>query len=68
MYWQDTATDQDTYEVRSAVPPRTPAVQLDRTFDFDETTLGLEFTALRASGRAALVHDVVYGIEATRSG
>jgi hemoglobin/transferrin/lactoferrin receptor protein len=68
LYAQDTATDQDTWEVRSAVPPRTPAVQLDRTFDFDEETLGLEFTALRSlGGGAGLVHDVVYGIEATRS-
>ena len=68
VYWQDTATDQDTHEVRSAVPPRTPAVQLDRTFDFDETTLGFEFTALRSlGGGAGLVHDVVYGVEATRS-
>ncbi len=28
-YWQGTETDQDTYEVRRAVPPRTPPVQLD---------------------------------------
>jgi len=68
VYWQDTATDQDTHEVRSAVPPRTPAVQLDRTFDFDEATLGFEFTALRSlGGGAGLVHDVVYGVELTRS-
>jgi hemoglobin/transferrin/lactoferrin receptor protein len=68
LYAQDTATDQDTYEVRKAVPPRTPAVQLDRAFDFDETTLGLEFTALRSlGGGAGLMHDLVYGLEATRS-
>lgn len=68
LYWQETNTDQDTYEVRSAVPPRTPAVQLDRTFDFDEATLGFEFSALRSlGGGAGLVHDVVYGLEATRS-
>lgn len=68
LYGQDTATDQDTFEVRVAVPPRTPAVQLERKFDFDETTLGFEFTALRSRGGGTrLVHDVVYGIEATRS-
>jgi hemoglobin/transferrin/lactoferrin receptor protein len=68
LYGQETATDQDTHEVRVAVPPRTPAVQLDRAFDFDETVLGLEFTALRSlGGGAALAHDVVYGFEAKRS-
>ena len=53
--------------MRKAVPPRTPPVQLDRTFDFDESTLGFEFTALKRLGSGSLVHDVVYGIEATRS-
>jgi hemoglobin/transferrin/lactoferrin receptor protein len=67
-YWQGTETDQDTYEVRRAVPPRTPPVQLDRTFRFDESTLGVEFTAVKSLVSGALVHDVVYGIEATRSG
>jgi len=67
VYWQGTETDQDTYEVRKAVPPRTPPTQLDRTFDFDESTLGFEFTALKSLGSGSLMHDVVYGIEATRS-
>ena len=67
IYWQGTETDQDTYEVRKAVPPRTPPTQLDRTFDFDESTLGFEFTALKSLGSGSLMHDVVYGIEATRS-
>ncbi|HEX9207738.1 MAG TPA: TonB-dependent hemoglobin/transferrin/lactoferrin family receptor [Steroidobacteraceae bacterium] len=68
LYWQDTATDQDTYEVRRAVPPRTPAVELDRSFDFDEETFGLEFTALRSlGGGTGLVHDLVYGLEASSS-
>jgi hemoglobin/transferrin/lactoferrin receptor protein len=66
-YWQGTETDQDTYEVRKAVPPRTPPVQLDRSFRFDETTLGVEFTAVKSLGSGSLVHDLVYGIEATRS-
>ena len=66
-YWQGTETDQDTYEVRRAVPPRTPPVQLDRTFKFDESTFGVEFTAVKSLGSGSLVHDVVYGFEATRS-
>ena len=66
-YWQGTGTDQDTFEVRHAVPPRTPPVQLDRAFDYDVSTFGFEFTALKAIESGALVHDVVYGIEATRS-
>ena len=66
-YWQGTETDQDTYEVRRAVPPRTPPVQLDRAFDYDESTYGIEFTALKAIASGSVVHDLVYGIEATRS-
>ena len=60
-------TDQDTYEARKAVPPRSPAVQLDRSFDFDESTLGLEFTALKSLRPGATTHDLVYGFEATRT-
>ena len=66
-YWQGTETEQDTYEVRRAVPPRTPPAQLDRTFKFDESTLGFEFTAVKSLGSGSLVHHVVYGFEATRS-
>jgi len=66
-YWQGTETDQDTYEVRRAVPPRTPPAQLDRSFRFDENTLGVEFTAVKSLVSGALGHEVVYGIEATRS-
>ncbi|MBP6106812.1 MAG: TonB-dependent hemoglobin/transferrin/lactoferrin family receptor [Steroidobacteraceae bacterium] len=66
-YWQGTETEQDTYEVRRAVPPRTPPVQLDRTFKFDESAFGVEFTAVKSLGSGSIVHDVVYGFEATRS-
>jgi hemoglobin/transferrin/lactoferrin receptor protein len=66
-YWQGTETNQDTYEMRRAVPPRTPPVQLDRAFDYDETTLGFEFTALKTFATGAFGHDLVYGVEATRS-
>jgi hemoglobin/transferrin/lactoferrin receptor protein len=67
LYWQGTETDQDTFEVRRAAPPRTPAVELDRSFDYDETTLGVEFTAAKSLESAALTHDLVYGFEATRT-
>ncbi|HET9694898.1 MAG TPA: TonB-dependent hemoglobin/transferrin/lactoferrin family receptor [Steroidobacteraceae bacterium] len=66
-YWQGTETDQDTHEVRRAVPPRSPAVELDRSFAYDETTLGVEFTAAKSLGSGALTHDLVYGFEATRT-
>jgi hemoglobin/transferrin/lactoferrin receptor protein len=67
LYWQGTATDQDTYEVRRAVPPRSPAVELDRSFDYDETTLGLEFTAAKGLSAGSFEHQLVYGVEATRT-
>jgi hemoglobin/transferrin/lactoferrin receptor protein len=67
VYWQGTQTQQDTLELRQATPPRSPAVQLDRGFSFDEDTYGLEFTALRALRAGNLHHDLVYGIEAARS-
>ncbi|HXW09068.1 MAG TPA: TonB-dependent hemoglobin/transferrin/lactoferrin family receptor [Steroidobacteraceae bacterium] len=67
LYWQGTATDQDTYEVRRAVPPRSPAVVLERSFDYDEATLGLEFTAARALSARSFEHQLVYGVEATRT-
>ena len=53
--------------MRRAVPPRTPPVQLDRTFKFDESAFGVEFTAVKSLGSGSIVHDVVYGFEATRS-
>lgn len=67
LYRQGTDTDQVTYETRRAVPPRTPAVALDRSFHYDQSTLGLEFTAARGFAGGRLTHDVVYGLEATRS-
>ncbi len=67
VYWQGTETRQDTYEVRKAVPPRTPPTQLDRAFRYDESTFGVEFTAVKHLASGSLGHDVVYGIEATRS-
>ncbi len=67
LYWQATTTDQDTDETRKAVPPRTPAVRLDRSFDFDESTFGVEFAAVRRFDGRRVGHEVVYGLEATRA-
>jgi hemoglobin/transferrin/lactoferrin receptor protein len=67
LYWQSTRTDQDTYEERRAVPPRTPAVQLERSFEFDEDVYGFEFSAVHELTSGAVRHDVTYGIELERS-
>jgi hemoglobin/transferrin/lactoferrin receptor protein len=67
VYWQGTETDQVTHEVRKAIPPRTPPVQLDREFVVDESTLGFEITALKTLGAGGPRHDVVYGVEVSRT-
>ena len=63
LYWQGTDTDQDTFEQRKAVPPRTPPVQLDRKFSLQDRTLGAEFTAVQDVEHDGTAHDFVYGIE-----
>lgn len=64
LYWQGTDTQQDTFEQRRAVPPRTPAMQIDRSFRLQDRTLGAEFTAVKDVTRGNVSHDVVYGFEA----
>jgi hemoglobin/transferrin/lactoferrin receptor protein len=63
VYLQGTATRQDTYEQRRAVPPRTPPVAIERGFRLEDSTLGAEFTAVQAFGAARAAHTLVYGIE-----
>ena len=63
LYWQGTDTDQDTFEQRKAVPPRTPPVQLYRKFSLQDRTLGAEFTAVQDVEHDGTAHDFVYGIE-----
>ena len=63
LYWQGTDTEQDTFEQRKAVPPRTPAVQIDRRFELEDRTLGIEFTAVKDLARGGTAHDFVYGVE-----
>ncbi len=65
VYWQGTNTEQDTFEQRVAVPPRTPPVQIERSFEMQDRTLGAEFTATRGLTRAATRHEFVYGFEAS---
>ncbi len=63
FYWQGTDTQQDTFEQRKAVPPRTPPVQIDRMFRLQDRTLGAEFTAVKDLAHGTARHDFVYGIE-----
>jgi hemoglobin/transferrin/lactoferrin receptor protein len=63
LYWQGTDTTQDTFEERKAVPPRTPAVAIDRRFDLEDRTVGAEFTAVKDVVFATVAHDFVYGVE-----
>jgi len=67
VYWQGTDTQQDTFEIRRAVPPRTPPSQIDRGFQFEEHTYGAEVTVVDALDAGRFKHDVVYGLEASRT-
>jgi hemoglobin/transferrin/lactoferrin receptor protein len=67
VYWQGTDTQQDTFEIRRAVPPRTPPLQIDRGFQFEEHTYGAEVTVVDALGAGRFRHDVVYGLEASQT-
>lgn len=67
LYWQGTDISQDTFEIRRAVPPRTPPLQIDREFSFNESTFGLEATAVWTADRRRVTHDFVYGLEAART-
>ena len=67
LYWQGTDTQQDSFEQRRAVPPRTPALQIERRFRLEDRTVGAEFTAAREFRGATLEHGLVYGFEASHS-
>jgi hemoglobin/transferrin/lactoferrin receptor protein len=64
VYWQGTDTQQDTFEIRKAAPPRTPPLQILRDFSLEESTVGAEFTAAQAVEGERFKHDFVYGLEA----
>ena len=65
LYWAGTETRQDSFEQRRAVPPRTPALQMERAFRLEDRTWGLEFTAVREVAGTSVDHDLVYGMEAS---
>lgn len=67
IYLQGTDTQQDTFEQRRAVPPRTPPVAIERGFRLEDQTLGLEFTAVQAFAAGTVSHTFVYGFEAADS-
>lgn len=66
LYWQATDTQQDSFETRSAAPPRTPPLQIERRFNFEERTAGLELSAVRSWQGAGVRHELVSGVEAVR--
>lgn len=67
VYGQGTDTQQDTYEQRVAVPPRTPPVEIDRSFRLEDRTIGAEFTAVQAFDGERAGHTLVYGVEVAAS-
>ena len=66
LYWQGTDTDQDSFETRTAAPPRTPPLQIDRQFSLDERAVGLEASAVRSYSGRSFAHELVMGLEATQ--
>ena len=67
LYLQGTDTRQDTLEVRSAVPPRTPPVRIEREFRLEDRTRGAEFTAVKDLAGPRVEQSLVYGIELSRA-
>lgn len=66
-YWQGTDTQQVTFELRKAVPPRTPPLQIDRSFDYNDHMFGADATAVKALAAGSTTHEVVYGFEAAQT-
>jgi len=67
IYVQGTDTRQDTLEERSAVPPRSPPVRIEREFRLEDRTEGAEFTAIRDLPGPRVAQSLVYGFELARS-
>lgn len=66
LYGQDVDTRQDSYETRTAAPPRTPPLQIDRQFRLRERSAGFELSAVRSWRGGGIVHELVSGVEAER--
>jgi hemoglobin/transferrin/lactoferrin receptor protein len=66
LYWQDTDTNQDSFETRQAAPPRTPPLQINRQFSLEERTLGLEGSAVHSYSGRTVTQELVLGLEAAQ--
>lgn len=67
FYAQGTDTRQDTLEERSAVPPRTLPVRIEREFRLEDRTRGAEFTAVKDLPGLRVEQSLVYGFEFSRT-
>jgi hemoglobin/transferrin/lactoferrin receptor protein len=65
-YWQESRTDQATFETRRAAPPRTPALEISRDFFYRDMTVGAQVTAAREWHLGDLPHHLVFGAEVER--
>lgn len=63
VHAQRTGTEQITDERRQAAPPRTPATELQRTFELEDEAIGAELTAVKALRTGTWSHELVYGVE-----
>jgi hemoglobin/transferrin/lactoferrin receptor protein len=65
LYRQDSETTQDTLEARitaAGVPERR-----DRSFNFDQRTLGVQANLRKSFGTGGVEHDLSYGIDVSRT-
>ena len=67
FFVQGTDTRQDTLEERTAMPPRTPPVRIERGFRLEDQAYGAEFTAVRDLPGARVDQSLVYGFELSQS-
>ncbi len=67
VFWQETNRDQRTEESRRAASPRTPAVDIERSFEYSDSTLGGEVTLATESAGEHGTHRTVFGLEAQSS-
>lgn len=63
VHAQRTSTEQTTDERRRAAPPRTPPVELRRTFELEDEAVGAEVILAKAIRTGVWSHDLVYGVE-----
>ena len=63
VHAQRTWTQQITDEARRAAPPRTPPLELQRTFELEDEAIGAELTLVKAIHAGVWSHELVYGLE-----